>query len=99
HTQLAILQSRGALSVFGPELMRKLDASGLSAPEKALFARRVDASKAAINDFIEYLVALEAKLKAGHARTFRIGKALYEQKFAYEIQSSFSAEQIYRRAL
>ena len=99
HTQLAILQSRGALSVFGPELMRKVDASGLGAPEKALFARRVDASKAAIDDFIEYLVALEAKLKAGHARSFRIGKALYEQKFAYEIQSSFSAEQIYRRAL
>jgi len=99
HTELAILQSRGALSVFGPELMRKVDASGLSASEKALFARRVDTSKAAINDFIEYLVALEAKLKAGHARSFRIGKALYEQKFAYEIQSSFSAEQIYRRAL
>src|SRR5262249_42987476 len=39
------------------------------------------------------------KLKAGHARSFRIGKALYEQKFAFEIQSSFTAEEIYRRSI
>jgi uncharacterized protein (DUF885 family) len=99
HTQLAILQNRGALTVFGPELMAKVDASKLSASEKALFARRVDAARASIDDFIGYLGTLEQKLKAGPARSFRIGKALYEQKFAYEIQSSFTAEQIHGRAL
>src|SRR5262249_15116758 len=99
HTQLAILQSRGALTVFGPELMEKIEASGLSASEKALLGKRVDATRAAINDYADYLGGLETKLKAGHARSFRIGKALYEQKFAYEIQSSFTADEIYRRSI
>jgi len=99
HTQLALLQNKGALSVFGPELMKKVEASGLNAAEKALFAKRADAARAAINDYIAYLNALESRLKAGPARSFRIGKALYEQKFAYDIQSGFSAEQLYRRAL
>ncbi len=99
HTQLAIVQNKGALAVFGVELTKKLEASGLNAGEKTLFASRVDAAKAAINDFIAYLDTLESKLKAGPARSFRIGKALYEQKFAYDIQSGFTAEQLHQRAL
>ena len=99
HTELAIRQNRGALSVFGADLLKKVEASGLSASEKALFAQRVDAAKAAINDFIAYLRALEVKLEIDPARSFRIGKTLYEQKFAYDIQSGYSAEQLYRRAL
>ena len=99
HTELAIRQSKGALTVFGPDLMKKVEGSGLSTAEKALFAQRVESAKAAINDYLAYLGALEAKLKVGPARNFRIGKALYEQKFAYDIQSGFTAEQLYRRAL
>jgi uncharacterized protein (DUF885 family) len=99
HTELAIRQNKGALTVFGADLMKKVESSGLSAQEKALFAQRVDAARTAINDYLAYLGALEAKLKAGPARGFRIGKALYEQKFAYDIQSGFTAEQLYRRAL
>lgn len=99
HTQLAIVQNRGALGVFGPELVRKLEASGLSASEKALFVSRNDAAKAAISDYIAFLAAMEGKLKAGPARSFRIGKALYDQKFAYDIQSGFTADQLYQRAL
>jgi len=99
HTQLAIVQNRGALGVFGPELIRKLEASGLSASEKALFVSRNDAAKAAISDYIAFLAAMEGKLKAGPARSFRIGKALYDQKFAYDIQSGFTADQLYQRAL
>jgi uncharacterized protein (DUF885 family) len=32
-------------------------------------------------------------------RTFRLGKELYEQKFAYDIQSASTAEQTYQKAL
>jgi uncharacterized protein (DUF885 family) len=99
HTELALRQNKGALEVFGADLMKKVEASGLSAAEKALFKRRVDAARAAMDDFIVYLGTLEAKLKAGPARSFRIGKTLYQQKFAYDIQSGYSAEQLYRRAL
>ena len=99
HTDLAIRQNRGALAVFDAGLMNKVEASGLSVAEKALFRQRLAAARAATQDFIAYLGALEAKLRSGPARSFRIGKALYEQKFAYEIQSRYSAGQIYRRAL
>jgi uncharacterized protein (DUF885 family) len=98
HTQLAMVQNKGALAVFGAELTRKLEASGLSAGEKALFLSRTDAAKTAISDYIAFLAAMEGRLKAGPARSFRIGKALYEQKFAYDIQSGFTAEQLYQRA-
>ncbi|HTM59838.1 MAG TPA: DUF885 domain-containing protein [Burkholderiales bacterium] len=93
HIDLALRQNRGAARVFGDELMKKVEASGLSAEEKALFKQRVDASKAAIDGYIAYLGTLKG------TRNFRIGPALYEQKFAYDIQSGFTAEQLYRRAL
>src|SRR4029079_3782529 len=54
HTQLALLQNKGALSVFGPDLLERVDASGLNATEKALFAQRVAAARAAINGYIAY---------------------------------------------
>jgi uncharacterized protein (DUF885 family) len=99
HTQLAILQNKGALRILTPELMKQVDASALTPAEKALFIERVHAARAAINDYIAYLANLESRLRAGPARSFRIGKALYEQKFRYDIQSHFTAEQLYRRAL
>src|SRR4051812_47897544 len=94
HTQLAILQNKGTLRVFTPDLMKQVDASGLTPAEKALFIERVQAARTAINDFIAYLGELETRLRAGHARSFRIGKALYEQKFGYDIQSGFTAGEL-----
>jgi uncharacterized protein (DUF885 family) len=38
-------------------------------------------------------------LEQGKARGFRIGKALYEQKFAFDIQSGYTATQLYEKAL
>jgi uncharacterized protein (DUF885 family) len=99
HTQLAILQNRGGSGVLGEDLMKKVRESALSAEERALFARRVDAARAAMEDFVGFLTQLESRLRAGPARSFRIGKQLYEEKFRYEIQSGFTAEQLYRRAL
>jgi uncharacterized protein (DUF885 family) len=99
HTDLAIRQNKGALAVFNGGLVKKVEASGLSGAEKALFKQRLEAARAATEEFIAFLTSLEAKLRAGPARSFRIGRALYEQKFAYDIQSQFTAEQLYRRAL
>jgi uncharacterized protein (DUF885 family) len=99
HTQLAILQNRGGRMVLGPPLLAKVDASRLGAGEKALFARRAEAARAAIDDFIAWCTQLEGRLRAGPARSFRIGKQRYEEKFRDEIQSGFTAEELYRRAL
>ncbi|MCG9721706.1 DUF885 domain-containing protein [Shewanella sp. Isolate7] len=99
HTQLAIMQNRGAFSVFSDDLLKQVAASGLSDDEKALFNSRFKLVVDAINQHIDWLTSLEAKLTREGARSFRIGEALYEQKFAFDIQSGMSAKQLYEKAL
>ena len=99
HTRLALVQNKGALPIFGGDLERKVEGSGLGAEEKARFKVRLDAARAAMNGYIAYLTELEGRLKGGGARSFRIGRELYEQKFAHDIQSRFTAEELYRMAV
>lgn len=99
HTQLAILQSKGALGVFGPSFIQTVDGSSLSTEEKLALSTRAGAARAAIEDYIQFLTDLEAKLQKDGARSFRIGKDLYEQKFAHDIQSGYTAQELYQRAL
>ncbi|ABO23801.1 DUF885 domain-containing protein [Shewanella loihica] len=99
HTQLAIMQNRGAFSVFSDDLLKQVAASGLSDDEKTLFNTRFKLAVDAINQHIDWLTGLEAKLTKEGARSFRIGEELYEQKFAFDIQSGMSAKQLYEKAL
>ncbi|MBY5920924.1 DUF885 domain-containing protein [Ferrimonas balearica] len=99
HTQLAILQNKGGLAVFSEEMLAKAKASGLSDADKALFEKRFLETRQSILSFIGYLESLEADLKANGARSFRIGEALYEEKFALDIQSGMTARQLYEKAL
>ncbi len=99
HTTLALRQSKGTLSVFGADLLKKVDASGLRADEKSLFRTRVETATSAINDYVEFLGRLETKLKSGAARSFRIGRDRYEQKFAHDIQSRYTVTQLHQRAI
>ncbi|QYJ95654.1 DUF885 domain-containing protein [Shewanella spartinae] len=99
HTQLAIMQNRGAFSVFSDDLLKQVAASGLSDDEKTLFTARFKLAVDAINQHIDWLTGLEAKLTKEGARSFRIGEELYEQKFAFDIQSGMSAKQLYEKAL
>lgn len=96
HTALAIAQNQGALEVFGDDLQRQVDASGLSADEKTLFGRRRVAAREAIGDYLKWLQALDAT--NGAARSFRLGAALYQQKFAFVQQSGEEAPALYQRA-
>jgi uncharacterized protein (DUF885 family) len=99
HTQLAIMQNKGAFSVFSDELMAKAAASGLTDEDKALFKSRFDTSVAAIKQHIEWLTELEKSLTPETARSFRIGETLYEEKFGFDIQSGMTAKQLYYKAL
>jgi uncharacterized protein (DUF885 family) len=99
HTQLAIMQNKGAFSVLSAELAQQVTDSGLSAEQKALFAERFDAATAAIKQHIEWLTALETKLTENGGRDFRIGETLYEEKFAFDIQSGMTAKQLYDKAV
>jgi len=95
HTDLAIEQNLGGVSVFAHDLPDALDKLKLDKREKAKITQSADKAVAAIQDYAEWL----KKLKNDHPRSFRLGKELYEKKFAFEIQSGYSAEEIYQKAL
>ncbi|MFG7352001.1 DUF885 domain-containing protein [Shewanella oncorhynchi] len=99
HTELAVLQNQGAFSVFSDDLLKQVVDSGLTDAEKALFKTRFDAATAAINGHIAWLDKLVVQLKKDGARSFRIGEALYEQKFAFDIQAGMTAKQLYQKAV
>ncbi|MCG7534229.1 DUF885 domain-containing protein [Pseudoalteromonas sp. OOF1S-7] len=101
YTQLGIQQNKGAFSVLTDDLLTRVDAlSTFSAEEKAAFKQRFANAKTAIHGYIDFLTALEQDLQqTGNARSFRIGEALYEEKFAFDIQSGYTAKQMYQKAL
>ncbi|MGQ0586908.1 MAG: DUF885 domain-containing protein [Gammaproteobacteria bacterium] len=98
HTQLAIQQQRGALGLLGEDLEKKVAASGLGAGEKERFGKALPAARKATEGFIAWLTELEPSLTPDYGRDFRLGRALYEQKFTYDIQSGFTIEQLFERA-
>ena len=98
HTQLAIEQNSGTLEVFGPELEQQIAGSTLTPRERALLTQRIAAARTAIADYISWLKAQDQALASGTPRSFRIGRDLYEPKFAFDIASGSTAEALYERA-
>lgn len=112
HVDLAIQQNRGALDVFGESLATQISASNLSPDERNLLEQRIRAARTAISDYVSWLEALQRHMgatlrpagpgdfgaAAGRVRSFRIGRKLYEQEFAYQIQSGETADALYQRA-
>jgi uncharacterized protein (DUF885 family) len=99
HTMLALAQAPGTLVVLA-DLGKAAQESTLTPQEKAIYAQRVANAGSAVLGWVEFLADLDkSQQQMQHARSFRIGKDLYEQKFALEIQSSSTAEQTYRKAL
>ncbi len=92
HRELALTQSRGALTLLGPALRTRVAGSALSPAEQAEFITRLDAARAAIESWQAWLGTVAAQ------RPFRIGAELYEQKFRFDVQSPLTAAQLYDRA-
>ena len=95
HTQLAIDQNRGGLSVFTVDLPAALEKSKLSENEKEELLARSAAAQKAISDYATWL----ENMKNPTPRDFRLGPELYQKKFQYDIQSDYSAREIYNKAL
>jgi uncharacterized protein (DUF885 family) len=99
HTQLAIAQAPGTLVVLA-DIGKAAQESILSAQEKAIFAQRIANAGSAVLAWVDFLTALDKQQEqSGGPRSFRLGKELYEQKSAFEIQSANTGEQTYRKAL
>ena len=98
HTQLAIRQSAGALTVLS-ELEQAAATEKLTTQQKQALQTGLKNARDAVNGYVAFLTETAKHLTPETARSFRIGKALYEGKFKADIQSSFTAEQTYQRAL
>ena len=99
HTQLAIDQAPGTMVVLA-DLGKAAQESILTPAEKAQFAQRIAAAGNALMGYVEFLTELDKKQQASKtARSFRIGKALYEPKFGHDIQAGVTGEQMYQKAL
>lgn len=101
HTALALQQLPGSLSIFEKQIMDKINEADLKSGFQIDILKNLKAAITAIKEFInwlekDYAVALQNN---GNARSFRLGKERYAQKFKYDINSNFSAEAIYKRAL
>jgi len=61
---------------------------------------RIEESKAAINDYVAFLEDKKEMLEStGTAKSFRIGKELFTKKFELDINSDYTAEEVYNKAL
>tara|TARA_R100001039_G_C1846024_1_gene106294 strand:+ start:358 stop:2142 length:1785 start_codon:yes stop_codon:yes gene_type:complete len=100
HTTLAMVQNQGTLNLLGDSLRERVVASGLETAEKERFEQRRQLAVEAITGFIAELQTISNDLAThDNARPFRIGAELYEAKFAYDIQSGFTARELYQRAV
>lgn len=95
HTALAISQNTGSMSVFETEIPEAVKTSKLSETEKNALVEQCGNAVQSIKKYIAFLQALKNETPS----SFRIGKTLYAKKFEYDIQSKFTADEIYNRAL
>lgn len=95
HTQLAIDQNLGGISVFEKDFHDSLNKVRFGEHEKQMMEANIRESVKAIKDYAAWLKAIDNKIP----RSFRIGKDLYAKKFEFDIQSGYSADQIYEKAL
>ncbi len=99
HTELAMGQNQGAFGVFD-DIADELSDINSDVLDRERFGERLDAARDAVSGWIEWLEDMHAELLAANgARPFRIGEDLYERKFELDIQSDFSAAELYERAL
>ncbi|MBX9888921.1 MAG: DUF885 domain-containing protein [Flavobacteriaceae bacterium] len=95
HTALAIDQNLGGIAVFEQDLNSAVNKSKLALNEKEEIRVKAKAAVLAIKNYVSWLKELENTTP----RSFRLGKELYDAKFNLEIQSSFSADTVYAKAV
>lgn len=87
HTELAVAQAPGVLSVLD-DIAKRAAETGQAVAWRAPLA----AARSAVQTYVSHLKQLSP------TRGFRLGAALYEPKFKHDIQSSRSARETYELA-
>ncbi|MFN4234094.1 MAG: DUF885 domain-containing protein [Bacteroidia bacterium] len=100
HTDLAIQQNKGALVYLQGTVMDSINKAQFKAHEEQSMTAALELAANAVKDYISFLESkIKPMLQQGNARNFRIGKDLYFKKFKLDIQSGYSADEIYEKAL
>ncbi|MEO6130213.1 MAG: DUF885 domain-containing protein, partial [Saprospiraceae bacterium] len=97
HVELAILQNQGGLSLFGAALNDSIKASHLTPEEVNALKQNISKTTDAIQHYVDALKGIVAN-KNSEYRDFRIGKALFTDKFKYDLATDFTPEQLYDKA-
>jgi len=95
HLELAIQQNQGTLNYL-TSLEDTVESAAIAAAEKDVIAININATKTAIEGYIE---GLESMIENGNHKASRIGEELFEQKYKFEINSEYTAKEIYKKAL
>jgi len=98
HIELAIVQNKGGLEVFGAALADSIKSAHLSSNEKSDLLQNITRTLNAMNEYIDSLKAIVANKNYVY-RDFRIGKELFTEKFKYDIAADLTPEQVYEKAV
>jgi uncharacterized protein (DUF885 family) len=98
HVELAIIQNKGGVSVFGKSLMDSIKVSHLSDADKVILQQNIAKTTKAMNNYVAALSGIVADKKYVF-RDFRIGKDLFREKFKYDLATDFTPEQVYEKAM
>ena len=94
HLDLAILQNQGTLNYL-TSLEGTVESAEISSDQKEELTSKIKNTKAAVEEFIN---GLQAFVETENFKDSRIGKELFEQKYKHEINSEYSAKEIYELA-
>ena len=94
HTLLAINQNEGSLSTFEVDYIDSVKKTSFSESEKQAMIARAKEAAAAMKDYVSWLKAM----KNNTPRSFRLGEDLYKKKFAFDLQSRYSVDEMFEKA-
>lgn len=97
YTQLGIDQNNGSLDIFGAALADSIKISSLTQTEKDTLQQRITATTSAIKNYVNFLQKTIAD-KNYAFRNFRIGKALFDEKFKYDLVTDITPEELFAKA-
>lgn len=100
HTELAIEQITGSLSIFQNNIVDSLDKAGSCGDLKIALQKNLNNAVTAIQDYLGWLENdVLPGLDSTNSRDFRIGEEMYNRKFSFDLQSMYSPKEIYKKAI
>lgn len=98
HTELAIQQLEGSKRIFNRQILDSAKQAGMDEATMNDIQDKVLKAVSAIDDFVIHLNEILPSLEE-EGRSFRIGKEQFERKFSAEIQSEYTAQEIFEIAV